>query len=116
MDDAGFVMSAPPGLRVKREPGGEIVSVPEYLQVEQISSSNGQDHFTALEGVHRGNKFSVAAGHLSKHRPEYRGAAHLTFSLTRGLITYALGAWEAITHPDNPIPVGVHRKRPANPS
>lgn len=40
------------------------ISVPEYLEVDLTSSTNGRDYFTVLEGTNRGRKFSVAAGHL----------------------------------------------------
>lgn len=95
-------------LRVKREPSGEIISVPEHLQVELTSSGAGRDYFTVLEGVHRGKKFSVMAGNLGSRRPPYKGAAHLTFSLGQRTLTYALGGVKAITQQDNALPVGTH--------
>lgn len=67
-------------LNVKRDPSGSVVAIPEFLQVEVSESKNGRDHFTALEGVERGKKFSVKTGNLKSNNPLYRSAAHLQFS------------------------------------
>ena len=96
-------------LIIKPEPAGANISVPEYLQVELTSSSEGREFFTVVEGVRRGKKFSVKAGNLSARRPEYRGPAHLTFSISRKTLTYAHGTVRAFTEvPRNPVPEGVH--------
>ena len=68
-------------LKVKREPSGSVIAVPEYLQVELTASKDGRDSFTILEGVERGKKFSVKTGNLKSGHPAYRSAAHLQFSL-----------------------------------
>jgi hypothetical protein len=95
-------------LRVKPEPSGEIVSLPEYLQVEFSSTSNGRDYFTVLEGINLGKKFSVLTGNLKSGAPGYRAPAHLRYNLSLNLLTYQGGQVKAITHPRNPIAIGLH--------
>lgn len=95
-------------LNVKREPSGAVVAIPEFLQVEVSESKNGRDHFTALEGVERGKKFSVKTGNLKSGNPAYRLAAHLEFSRSKELLTYHGGQVKAITDPSQPIPIGSH--------
>jgi hypothetical protein len=109
MPDSKYLVGGSDGwLRVKREPGGAIVSLPEFLRVDVTSSSAGRDHFTALEGIEQGNKFSVLAGNLRNGNPGYMPGASLQFSLSREMLTYAGGAIRAITHSGNPIPIGQH--------
>ncbi len=95
-------------LNVKREPSGAIVALPGFLQVDVSESKNGRDHFTALEGVESGKKFSVKPGNLKSGNPGYRSAVHLQFSLSKELLTYYGGQIKAITHPDQPIAIGTH--------
>jgi hypothetical protein len=58
MPELRYAVGGPDGwLRIKRESAGEIISVPEHLQVELTSSGAGRDYVTVLEGVHRGKKF-----------------------------------------------------------
>jgi hypothetical protein len=95
-------------LNVKREPSSTTISIPEFLQVEVSDSKNGRDHFTALEGVERGKKFSVKTGNLKSGSPVYHSAAHLQFSLSKELLTYQGGQVKAITHPLQPPPLSSH--------
>ena len=66
-------------LRVKLEPGGDIVSLPEHLQVELTSSAGGRDFFTVQEGTHRGARCSVKAGNLSPGAVPMRKAVRLVY-------------------------------------
>lgn len=95
-------------LKVRREPSGAIVAVPEFLQVELTASKDGRDSFTVLEGVERNKKFSVITGNLKNDRPGYRLAANLQFSLSKQLLTFHGGQVKAITDPSQPIPLGPH--------
>lgn len=109
MEEKRHVMGGPDGwLRIKQEPGGGIVSVPEYLQVTLHSTSNGRDYFTVLEGVNRGRKFSVTAGNLGPQRAEYQAPAHLTYSLGSQQLRFPLGMVRAITDSTNPITPGAY--------
>ncbi|MCW7536990.1 hypothetical protein OOT46_03865 [Aquabacterium sp. A7-Y] len=109
MPEKRYIVAGSDGwLLIKPEPVGANISVPEYLQVELTSSSAGRDFFTVLEGVNGGKKFSVKTGNLSVQRPEYKGPAQLTFSVSRETLTYAQGSVKAITEPRNPIPEGMH--------
>jgi hypothetical protein len=109
MPDTRYLVGGSDGwLRVKREPSGAIISLPEFLRVDMTSNSAGRDHFTVLEGIEQGNKFSVLAGNLKNGNAGHKSAASLQFSLSREMLTYAGGKVRAITHGDNPIPIGQH--------
>ena len=95
-------------LRVKLEPSGTQISLPEYLRVNYESSAGGRDFFTVREGVHAGRKCSVVAGYLRTGNPGYKPAARLKFSLSRKLLTWAGQEVAAITSRINVIPVGTH--------
>ena len=95
-------------LNIKREPGGQIIAVPGFLQVQVTSAKDGRDYFMAMEGVEKGKTFSVKAGNLSGAAPGYKGPAKLEFNRTKKVLTYAGGTVKAITHEDNPIPYGPH--------
>ncbi|MCR5884017.1 hypothetical protein LRS03_14615 [Rhizobacter sp. J219] len=109
MSDNRYVVGGMDGwLKVKREPSGVVVALPEFTKVDVTSSQNGRDHFIVQEGVERGNPFSVIAGHLKAGNPGYRAPANLEFSLSRGLLTFLGGQVKAVTHTRNPIPAGLH--------
>ena len=95
-------------LRIKLEPYGEIVSVPEHLQVELASSAGGRDFFTVLEGPHRGRKCSVTAGNLSPALIPMRKAASLVFRKSTGVLTCGTATMHAEMAPFNEIPNGLH--------
>lgn len=107
-------------LRVRLEPGGEIIALPEYLRVDyqetkQVENSNERrDYFTIYEGVHRGKKASVRLTSQGKTNlgfplPAYRGPAILVFNIAKGEITYnGNKKISAINDPENPIPFGRH--------
>ena len=100
-------------LKVKREPSGSVIAIPEYLQVELTASKDGRDSFTILEGVERGKKFSVKTGNLKSGNPGYHGMASLTFNITKGVLTYPGDQVKAITgagtsNGDKPISIGMH--------
>ncbi len=95
-------------LRVKREPSGAEISIPDFLQVDLTESKEGRDYFVVLEGLERGKKFSVKIGNLTSAYTGFSGMAHLQFSLSKGLLTYSGGKVKAITGRDRPIPVGAH--------
>jgi hypothetical protein len=84
-------------LSVKREPGAEIVALPEYLQVEFSHSKDGRDFFKALEGVEQGKAFSVKQGNLKAGFPVYRPAAQLEFTIAAKKLTFPHGSVKAIT-------------------
>jgi hypothetical protein len=95
-------------LRVKREPSGVIVSMPQGLQVELINAKDGRDFFKPLEGLEKDKLFSVLAGNLGKTLPAYRGPARLTFSLEKKQLSYGGNTATAHTHDRYPISVGNH--------
>jgi hypothetical protein len=65
MSDERYVRGGTDGwLRVRREPPGVIVSLPEYLKARVSGSAAARDQFVVLEGTERGNSFSVMAGHF----------------------------------------------------
>jgi hypothetical protein len=109
MSETRYTSGGPDGwLRVRREGSDDVVCLPEYLKVRLSEARNGRDHFTPLEGVHAGARFSVKAGNLTAQRPEYKGPVHLQFSIGRRILSYPGGPITAITVVDNPIPLGMH--------
>jgi hypothetical protein len=109
MAQIGYVVGGSDGwLRVRKDSDGAIVSLPAYLKVELGQTSQGRQHFRALEGVEAGGAFSVKAGHLKAGNPGYRGAAQLRFEVRKGLLHYSQGRARAITDSSNPVPVGSH--------
>ncbi|WMD22368.1 hypothetical protein RAS12_08315 [Achromobacter seleniivolatilans] len=95
-------------LRVKLQPSGKEISLPEYLKVKYEGSSGGRDTFVVQEGVHAGKKCSVITGYLKIGNPGYKPAARLSFSLNGELLTYPGGRIKAITSETNSIPVGTY--------
>lgn len=109
MSQQRYISSGTSGwLRVKLEPSGAQISLPEYLQVKYESSAGGRDFFTVQEGVHLGKKCSVVTGFLRVGNPGYKPAARLSFSLSGESLSYPGGTIKAITSPHNPIPIGIH--------
>lgn len=84
-------------LNVRREPGGMVIALAEYLQVEFSHNKGGRDFFKTQEGVERGNAFSVLQGNLRQGLPAYRAAARLEFSIAARKLRFAGGELEAIT-------------------
>lgn len=98
MSEKRYIIGGKDGwLRVRRESNDEIVSLPEYLQVEFKSNRGGRDHFIALEGVHKGTAFTVKEGNLGKPLPAYKPAAKLTFHIGKKELIYPGGKIEAFT-------------------
>lgn len=95
-------------LRIKLEPGGNIVTVPEHLQVRVSGTTAGRDYFTVLEGVHRGRKASVTSGNLTTTRLVMPKGARLEFYKFAGVLTCGTASFRAITDVDNEIPKGEH--------
>ncbi len=99
-------------LRIKLEPSGIEVSLPEYLKIDITKSKEGREYFTILEGVHKGKKASVKlSGDGSSNlgiMAMYRGAAKLVFDIAKGEVSYGGGVAKAITDPDAPTPKGTH--------
>jgi len=96
-------------LNVKREPGGSIVALPEYLQVEFSHNRDGRDFFKALEGGEQGKAFSVKQGNLKPGLPLYRPAAHLEFTIAAQKLAFSGGSVKAITAQGaSAVAVGTH--------
>lgn len=95
-------------LNIKIEPSGEIVAVPEHLQIDLTESRHGRDYFTVLEGVHKGKRCSVTARNLSPGAVPLRPAARLVFFKTRGELVYGTVKLRAQMDPSNAIPNGEH--------
>ena len=109
MSETRYTSGGPDGwLRARREADGDVVCLPEYLQVHLTHTHAGRHHFTPLEGACTGTHFSVKAGHLHKARPEYRCAAQLRFHCSFEILQYPGGEIAAATCGERPIPVGVH--------
>lgn len=108
MSDKRFVSGGADGwLNVRREPSGEIIGLPEYLQVTVTSMKDNRDYFTVLEGVEKNKTFSVKAGNLKTGVPAYRASARLTFSISKKKLSYPGGEIKAITVARNPPPLGI---------
>ena len=107
MSEKRYIVGGRDGwLNIKRELSGIIIAVPEYLQVELITTKDGRDYFTILEGVERGKKFSVKSANLKNGNPGYQGSAQLQFSITKELLVYPGGQVKAVTDKTNPISDG----------
>ena len=51
MSEKRYVIGGRDGwLKVKREPIGQVIALPEYLLVEFSYNKNGRDYFKVLEG------------------------------------------------------------------
>jgi hypothetical protein len=103
-------------LRVKLEPNGTIVPLPQCLKVAFSERRNGRDYFMIEEGVYKGRNASVSqksgvASWLGKPLPTYRGPINLTFEKGGGKLITPIGTITATTDSSNPIPNGLH---PAN--
>lgn len=100
-------------LRVKLEPSGSIVPLPQYLKVTFLERRSGRDHFKVDEGVYKDKIASVSqrsgsSSWLGKPRPGYKKEVSLTFKKSEGNLTTPIGTFKAITAPENPIPNGVY--------
>ncbi len=96
-------------LTTKREPTGELVAVPNFLQCELVKTSLGREYFKPTEGLERGKLFSVKAGNLNKNPVHYRGPANLTFAIGTKTLKYGINKTAtAITDASNPIATGNH--------
>ena len=95
-------------MRIRVEPRGDIVTVPEHLQVELSESKGGRDFFTVLEGIHRGKRCSLTAGNLSPGAIPLRPAAHLVFDKSDAMLTCGPVRIRAQMDPSNQIPNGKH--------
>lgn len=96
-------------LNVKREPTGQVIALPEYLQVEFGHAKDGRDFFQVLEGAERGRSFSVKQGNLKQGWPTYHPAAQLEFAIgTQKLSGFGITV-KAITAPGaSAVPIGIH--------
>lgn len=95
-------------LRIKLEPSGEIISVPEHLQVELTGSADGRDFFTMLEGLHKGRRCSVKTGNLSPAAIPLRKAVRLNFDNSEQMLTHGSLKLYCQAAPSSPIPIGEH--------
>lgn len=100
-------------LRVKLEPSGAVVPLPQYIKVAFSERRNGRDYFKIEEGVYKDKDASVSqkSGSLSwlaKPLPTYRGAVTLEFKKGEGKLISPIGTLTATTDPNNPIPNGRH--------
>lgn len=100
-------------LRVKLEPIGTIVPVPQYIKVSFNERRGGRDYFRIEEGAYLGKNASVAqktasSSWLGKPLPAYRGAANLKFIKGEGKLITPIGTLSATTEAANPIANGVH--------
>lgn len=105
-DDSGW-------LRVKLEPSGTIVPLPQYIKVSFSERRSGRDHFKIEEGVYKDKTASVSqrsgsSSWLGKPRPVYKKEVSLTFKKGEGNLTTPIGTLKAITDSGNPIPNGVY--------
>ena len=100
-------------LRVKLEPSGKIVPLPQYLKVAFSERRDKRDYFKIEEGVYKGKNASVSqksgdSSWLGKPRPIYRGPVNLTFKKGKGKLITPIGILTATTDPRNPISNGRH--------
>lgn len=95
-------------LRIRAEPSGQIVAVPELLRVDLTHTKEGRDHFTVIEGVHLGKRFSVKTGNLGRGAGVHKGPVQLVFDLTKNVLTYPGGTITTVSSSAKPTPVGIH--------
>jgi hypothetical protein len=95
-------------LRIRTEPSGQIVAVPELLKVEFTHAKDGRDHVTVLEGVHKGKRFSVKSGNLARGGVTHKPAVRLVFDSTKNLLTYPGGVITTVKSHADPTPLGNH--------
>ncbi len=108
MAERRHIIGGPDGwLRIRTEPTGQIVAVPELLQVEFVAHQGGRDFGIVLEGVHAGKKFSVRGGSLDRGGAR-RGPAQLVFDPDKNRLTYAGGTVSTVSSQAGPTPTGVH--------
>lgn len=98
-------------LNIKIEPSGQIVAVPEHLQIDLTENRHGRDYFTILEGVHKGRRCSVTARNLSPGAVPLRPAARLVFFRSRGELVYGTAKLRAQMDPPTPSPTASIRSR-----
>ena len=65
-------------LRVRREGSGDIISLPEYLQVRPVESKDGRDYFTPMK------RCMQDGGSRSNRAISTRGARRLEVQRTCG--------------------------------
>jgi len=100
-------------LRVKLEPNGIIVPLPQYIKVTFSERRSGRDYFRIEEGVYKAENASVSqksasSSWLGKPLPSYRGPVTLRFEKSEGKLITPIGTLTATTEPSNPIPNGLH--------
>lgn len=110
MGEKRFVIGGNDGwLKVKREPSGQVIALPEYLQVEFSRNKDGRDFFKALEGCEQGKTFSVKQRNLRQGSPAYKPAARIEFNITTQKLSFPAGNVRAITEDGtSAIGVGTH--------
>jgi len=109
MSQLGYIANGTSGwLRVKLEPLGTQISLPEFIRVQHERSAGGRDFFTVHEGVHAGKRCSVVGGYLKFGNPGYKPEARLSFSLSRELLSWSGHQIRAITSSLNAVPLGTH--------
>ncbi|MES9883517.1 MAG: hypothetical protein ABW185_21870 [Sedimenticola sp.] len=115
-------------LLVLTDPGGKKVSLPEHLELELTKQTPARDYVTALEGIHKGKKFSIKTGYITDadpHKPfvtmEFNKRTTPTKGYTHDLVVTqkiprpapkqprtVKKKVPAMTDPQNPVPTGVH--------
>jgi hypothetical protein len=96
-------------LDVRIEGIAEITSLPYGLKVETLGIEAGREKFRVLEGIRKGKNGSVrltAAGGSQFGSVTQRGAASISFNLSREKITFNGRTIDAITDPSNPVSPG----------
>lgn len=100
-------------LRVKIEPAGTVVPLPQYIKVSFDERRNGRDYFNIEEGVYKGKSASVSqksesSSWLDKPLPTYRGPVDLVFKKGEGKLVTPIGLLAVTTDSSNPIANGRH--------
>ncbi len=98
-------------LRVKLEPAGRVVPLPQYIKVAFDERRNGRDYFNIEDGVYKGNSASVSqksesSSWLGKPLLAYKGPANLVFKKGEGMLVTSIGLLAATTDSNNPITNG----------
>lgn len=97
-------------LRVKLEPAGNIIPLPQYLKVSYRERKNNRDYFHINEGIYKGKEASVSiksttTSWLASPLPNYNEGAHLTFIIKEKKLITPIGSFNAFTD-ENPIEPG----------
>lgn len=113
MEDRYITTDQSGWLRVKLEPSGEVVSLPQFLKVCFELRQGGRDYFGIVEGVYKGSNASVcsksgSASWLGSPMPGYKGPCTLLFKRRACEMLTPIGRLRIVDNGPRSIQKGVH--------